>query len=202
MYINALYADKDDKCKAYMLLNLAGREAIQREKTFTYATGESKENPETLKTKFGEICKPKTNLTMERHAFNTRVQEQGESVKAFTADLKLKAAACKFGTLKDEMIRDRLVVGIRTDSVRKLLLREEELTLAKCIQICEINEISEQRMKLLTSTEVNSVETHKPHQNYQQRGHKDTHKPQESQSPECRNCGYRHARYATCAAQG
>ena len=107
-----------------MLLNLAGREAIQREKT-TYATGESKENPETLKTKFGEICKPKTNLTMERHAFNTRVQEQGELVKAFKADLKLKAATCKFGTLKDEMIRDRLVVGIRTDSVRKLLLRED-----------------------------------------------------------------------------
>ena len=57
-------------------------------------------------------------------------------------------------------------------------------------------------MKLLTSTEVNSVKTHKPHQNYQQRGYRDTQKPQESQSPECRNCGYRHARYATCAAQG
>ena len=125
---------------------------------------------------------------MERHAFNTRVQEKGESVKAFIADLKLKAATCKFGTLKDEMIRDGLVVGIRTDSVRKLLLREEELT--------------DRRMKLLTSTEANSVKTHKPHQNYLQRGHKDTHKPQESQSPECRNCGYRHARYATCAAQG
>ena len=61
-----------------MLLNFAGREAMQREKTFTYATGESKENPERLKNKFGEIiCKPKTNLTNGKTCFQHKSPSAG-----------------------------------------------------------------------------------------------------------------------------
>ena len=72
---------------------------------------------------------------MERHSFNTRNQKPGETVESYLSALRNKAKMCDFGALQDELIRDRLVCGINSDSVRKILLRECELTLAKAIKI-------------------------------------------------------------------
>ena len=58
---------------------------------------------------------------------------------------------CDFGALQDEVIRDRLVCGINSDSVRTMLLRECELTLAKAIKICQINELTEQHTRTLAA---------------------------------------------------
>ena len=201
------------KARAYMLLNLADCEAIQHEKAFTYETGESKESVETLKSKFEEICKPKPNITMERHAFNKRVQAPGESVKPYIAELKIKASTCKFGSLKEEMIRDRLVVGIRSDEVRRLLLRAEDLRLEKARDICEINEISDIRVKLLSNPPqaVDSMKT----RSSQDKPHASTHSnaktyKQQFQKPkvdsrleveQCGNCGNSHERNK-CPAYG
>jgi dissimilatory sulfite reductase (desulfoviridin) alpha/beta subunit len=87
---------------------------------------------------------------MERHKFNTAVQG-GQSFQEFLADLKIKASTCWFGELKDEMICDRLVCGITNNAVRKLLLRENDLTLTKAIHICEVNELSDRRIKELST---------------------------------------------------
>ena len=45
--------------------------------------------------------------------------------------------------MKDEFIRDKIVCGITSDRVRKQLLKERALTLDKAIQICQLNELSE-----------------------------------------------------------
>ncbi|KAL8607720.1 hypothetical protein ACOMHN_039393 [Nucella lapillus] len=37
IFIEAAYGDKNDRTRAYILLNLAGKEAIEKERTFTYA---------------------------------------------------------------------------------------------------------------------------------------------------------------------
>ena len=47
----------------------------------------------------------------------------------------------------NELIRDRLVVGIRDDKVRRRLLREPELTLQKCIDIAHAAEISQKQIQ-------------------------------------------------------
>jgi hypothetical protein len=153
---------------------------------------------------------------MEHHAFNTRVQEQGESIQAYVSDLKIKAGTCKFETLKDEMIRDRLVVGIRSDAVRKLMLREEKLTLEKAIQICEINEVSDQRMKLLSNTEVDSIKHSQKQKSVKQKGFKGQNQKQQNwrrsnfqqhdysappRQSKCRYCGYQHPKWAKCPAE-
>ena len=133
-------------------------EAIEREKSFTYGEDETKEDPECLKRKFGELCNPQANITMERHKFNTRTQQRGESIQTYISDLKNKASTCEFGDLKDEMIKDRLVCGIENDKLRRSLLQEDKLTLLKAIELCQISELSEQRMKELTTTsEVHEV---------------------------------------------
>jgi hypothetical protein len=70
---------------------------------------------------------------METHKFNTAVQGK-QSFQEFLADLKIKASACRFGELKDEIIRNRLVCGITNNAVCKFLLREDNLTLIKAIR--------------------------------------------------------------------
>ncbi|KAJ8381360.1 hypothetical protein SKAU_G00021380 [Synaphobranchus kaupii] len=92
IFITAAHSEKPARTQAYILLNLAGSEAIERERSFVYAAevrapgdngalitpAESKENPECLKKKFRDICNPQTNITMERHKFNTRCQNKGQ----------------------------------------------------------------------------------------------------------------------------
>ena len=67
---------------------------------------ESREDPDCLKRKFKEICDPQTNVTMERHKFNTRNQKQGEAIQAYVSDLRNKAKSFQFGALQDDLIRN------------------------------------------------------------------------------------------------
>lgn len=205
VFMAAAHSDKEDKIKAYILLNLAGLEAIEKEKSFTYAAGETKEDPKVLKKKFEELCKPKTNVTMERHAFNTRQQEPNETFQAYIAELKIRASTCEFDNLRDDMIRDRLVCGIHNDHVRKLLLREDALTLEKAIQTCQINELSDQRVRIIaqgSSTSTATSEVHGVKQKKPQHNRTPRHATQSRKS--CGNCGGNHATHSKeqCPAQG
>ena len=57
--------------------------------------------------------KPQRNVVYERYVFNTCVQTQDESVDAYVKRLRKLASSCDFGVLTDELIRDRLVIGVR-----------------------------------------------------------------------------------------
>lgn len=70
------------------------------------------------------------------------------------SDLRNKAQSCRYGDLQEELIRDRLVCGI-LDGMRKLLLRDNELTLAKAIEICQIHELTDQHTKTLAGPKHN-----------------------------------------------
>ncbi len=101
----AANSDKPDCTRAYILLNLAGPEAIEHETSFVYAAevrepgdggriiapAESKEDSEYLKRNFREMCHPQTNVTMERHKFNTRNQKVGESIESYVSYLRIEA---------------------------------------------------------------------------------------------------------------
>lgn len=208
------------KTRAYILLNLAGPEAIERERSFVYAAAvpgengqilspaESREDPECLKRKFREVCNPQQNKTMERHKFHSRNQKQGENVDAFISDLRIKAKSCRFGELTDELICDRIVCGVNSESLRKALLRDSDLTLAKAISICRIHEMTEENNKTLaisphTATNVDAV------QPVSGRGRQHTRQsPRKEQNDypaitNCRNCGNSHAaKKEKCAAFG
>ena len=57
---------------------------------------------------------------------------------------------CEFSTLKESLIRDRIVCGIRSDEVRARLLRDPDLTLVKAIDACRVAETSQTQLKGLT----------------------------------------------------
>ena len=98
----------------------------------------------------------------ERHMFNTRSQRDGETTDQYVTDLKTKAQTCEFGELKDSLIRDRIVCGIRCDKTRSRLLREPDLTLQRAIDICRANEAMSSQMKSFTSDQINDLRTCHP----------------------------------------
>ena len=83
-------------------------------------------------------------------------QEQDESFDQFLNRLRELAATCNFGTLEEEMIRDRIVIGIGDNRTRERLLREPDLKLERAIDTCRTNELAtKQRQKMEKSEIVN-----------------------------------------------
>ena len=77
----------------------------------------------------------------ERMKFNQRIQQEGESVESFITDLHALSEMCNYGGLTNEMIRDRIIVGIRDDSMAERLQIDPEITLDKAISIARQGEM-------------------------------------------------------------
>ena len=212
IFIAAAHGEKDDRTlKAYIFLNLAGREAIEKEKSFAYVPtvlnedgtvrveAEYRESIEVLKRKFAEICDPRGNVIMERHKFNTRIQKEGESFQSFLGDLRILANTYEYGTLKDELIRDKIVCGVSSQHVRKQLLKEQDLTLDRAIDIGIANELSARNNTELSSNQVSDPkeEVHGIDKGGLSK------KESKSGIENCRNCGGNHAaKRNSCPAFG
>ena len=80
-------------------------------------TDERERSYEVVKKKFDDYFMKKKNVIYERAKFNMRRQEEAEPVDAFITALYNLASKCDYGTLNDELIRDRIVVGIRNQSL-------------------------------------------------------------------------------------
>ena len=94
----------------------------------------------------------------ERYVFNTCVQQSEESVQSYVTRLRKLAASCKYGALTDELIRDRLVIGLKNQGDKVRLLREKSLDLKKAIQMCTTIEIASQQIKTIIGAGDNKTE--------------------------------------------
>ena len=75
------------------------------------------------------------NVIVERARFNRRVQKPGETVNTFIQDLYQIAERCEYGILKDDLIRDRIVVGVIDEALSDRLQMKSDLKLAEAVQI-------------------------------------------------------------------
>ena len=74
------------------------------------------------------------NVIFERARFNRRAQQPGETAEQYIMALYNLVATCNYGDLEQEMIRDRLVVGIRDSGLSETLQSDADLTLEKAKQ--------------------------------------------------------------------
>jgi len=81
----------------------------------------------TVKEKFDSYFIKCYNTIFERARFNVRKQEPGESVDSFITALYELAEHCSYGELQDEMIRDRIVVGIKNPKLSEKLQMDDRL---------------------------------------------------------------------------
>ena len=80
------------------------------------------------------------------------MQEQAESIDTFITTLRAFAKTCDFGTLKDDLICDRIVCCVRENGIRRKLLQVSGLTLSKCVDICRANEATATKLNQTRST--------------------------------------------------
>ena len=173
---------------------------------------EDRNNVEACMTALENYFKPQRNVVYERYVLNSCEQNQGESVESYVTRLRKFASLCKFGTLTDELIRDKLVIGIIDRGTKGKLLREKSLTLDKAIDIARSNETTYKQLETMKSDtaapskeEVNLVGKEngknfkkQPSGNFKRKKNRLPGKKKPIADPKitgkCKNCGSQHKR--------
>ncbi|KAJ0181852.1 hypothetical protein K1T71_002574 [Dendrolimus kikuchii] len=78
---------------------------------------------------------PEVNEILQAGKFHTRKQADKESIQDFVAAIGLLGAKCNFVDLKRQL-RDRLVLGVRDERLRRELLRTKNLMYETAVQLC------------------------------------------------------------------
>ena len=102
---------------------------------------EDKGKYDVVKDKFQAHFVKNINVIYERAKFNRRCQHEGETVDQFVTALHTLAEHCSYGPLKEEMIRDRLVVGLRDGNLSLKLQMDPKLTLKTAVATASQNEM-------------------------------------------------------------
>ncbi|KAL4008446.1 hypothetical protein ACER0C_002298 [Sarotherodon galilaeus] len=98
------------------------------------------------------------NVVYECARFNMRKQELNETVDAFVTALHALAEHCTYGPLHDELIRDRIVVGLADTRLSERMQMEKDLDLDKAINMArQSEEIKKQQLALRSETNVMQV---------------------------------------------
>ena len=75
------------------------------------------------------------NTIVERTRLNTRKQKPMESVDTFIQDLYRIANDCEYDTLRNQLIRDRIVPGVLDDTVSDRLQTKSDLALGDAVHM-------------------------------------------------------------------
>lgn len=133
---------------------------------------------EDIITKFDDHCNPSVNKIVERYRYFTRNQGASENMDCYDTELRLLAKTCNFETLRDSLIRVRIVCRGNNTIMRERLLREKNLTLDTCLQLCRAAEF----VKTITGPVVEEVHAVQGAR-YQRKG---------NNTVECKLCGKTH----------
>lgn len=131
---------------------------------------------EILETYF----EPQRNQRMQRYKFYKAVQEEGETVSDFIVRLKVLSKSCDFAKLLPsnlnianlatvqqhllgEMLLDRFIFGLRSESIRNNLMKQKDINFENaCEEAINIELLSEDQreMKLSSQLMINAISTH------------------------------------------
>ena len=122
---------KEDEERQVSTLLYCLREDADNVLTSTNISDENRKKYTEVLAKFNGHFKVHKNVILEHARFNRRSQEDDESVEQFITSLYSLSEDCQYAELKEEMIRDRIVVGIRDTGLSERLQMDEAFTLDK-----------------------------------------------------------------------
>ncbi|XP_053685545.1 uncharacterized protein LOC128735085 [Sabethes cyaneus] len=86
---------------------------------------------------------------MYRYKFHNRDQGIEESAENYILAIKLLGENCGFGEHKTEAIKDRIILGLRNEELKKKLLMKDGLTLEEVEQVVVRTELANMRARFL-----------------------------------------------------
>ena len=126
--------------KAYNILALFG------------LSDEDKKKYPTVREKFDHYFVKKHNVIFESAKFNSQCQRKGETVDNFITDLHCLAKSCSYGDLHNEMIRDRIVVGLLDDGLSEKMQLDSHLMLEKAVSMARQGEAVHKQQGIVRGT--------------------------------------------------
>ncbi len=103
-------------------------------KSFVFVQESQKNDYAVVLGKFNEYFFLRRNVIHERVCFHQRVQQPSEKAEAFIRAVYELSEHCEFDAMRDENIRDRIVVSILDKELSRRLQLITNLTLAQTIQ--------------------------------------------------------------------
>ncbi|KAL5503067.1 hypothetical protein EMCRGX_G009958, partial [Ephydatia muelleri] len=146
---------QSDSKQVSMLLYSMGEEA-EVVLVSTGITDEERKSYKKVVEKLDEYFHVRHNVIFERARFNRRDQLEGESGDQYITELYYLAERCSYGQLTSEMIRDRLVVGIRDLALSERLQLNPDLTLEKAKTMIRQREAVHTQQQVLKEAESGS----------------------------------------------
>ncbi|KAF6199931.1 hypothetical protein GE061_006229 [Apolygus lucorum] len=106
----------------------------------------SSKSYDELKDELKKHLNPTPLVIPSRHTFLNRKQFEGETIAQFLSELRKLAAKCKYpDTMLDVMLRDVFVSGLRSRVMLDRLFEEDDISLAKTVQISQALEKASER---------------------------------------------------------
>lgn len=110
-----------------------GSEAVDILQMFNWTYSEQRTFDRVV-VKFDQHFQPAKNIIYERLLFNRLVQGEGQPIHKFITAVQTQAANCEYGGLNNDLVRDRIVVGVTDNDLRNYLIDVEDLNLELCIR--------------------------------------------------------------------
>ena len=141
-------ANEEEPRQVSTLLYCLGEEADDV-LTSTNIKDDDRKKYDAVIAKFDAFFQVRKNVIFERAKFNRRNQKEGESVEQYITALYSLVESCEYGALKEEMLRDRIVVGIRDTRLSERMQLTADLTLESAKkQVRQKEAVSEQGQQL------------------------------------------------------
>ena len=127
--------------------------------TSTNISSEDRKKYDSVMAKFDEFFGVRRNVIFERAKFNRRIQLPGESAEKYITALYQLVETCEYGLFKEEMLRDRLVVGMKDVALSERLQMDPKLTLEKAKRELRQKEAVQEQQQLLQTKSDGRSET-------------------------------------------
>ena len=173
LYLDATGVTQDAQRKA-LLLHLGGKDLKMVYRTLQHID----DNFHAVVTKLDSYFQPKKNVTYERYVFKQVSQNKDELTTAYITRLRTLAETCEFRNDAEE-IRDHFVTSCYSKSLKQKLLKIENLTLDKCIQVGRTTELAKkQAAEMSNKDELETEDREANRLSFQQRDwRKENNKP-------------------------
>ena len=137
---------KAQEVQVASLLYVIGKEGMDMYETFQWKNSSDALKIDKVLEKFQERCVPACNETYQRYVFFKREQLSNESLDSYKTALMKLSESCGFGTLRESLVRDQLILGVKDDRVREKLLGKRDLNLNKAIETIKASQVTHSRV--------------------------------------------------------
>ena len=172
------------------------------EETLSSTNTPTRERYAAVMAAFDEFFQVRKNVIFERACFNRRIQREGEAAEQFITSLYVLAENCAYGDLAAEMIRDRIVVGIRDKALSERLQLDPDLTLESAKRRVRQREaVHKQQTVLQKPVAIKEEKSLDAVKHFSKRPQRKSHVPATHRSERCTRCGRMQHKRNQCPAR-